>query len=110
MNFFNRLQELLEENKISQRKLITDLHIGAGTISTWKTRGTIPSGEVLLQISDYFNVSVDYLLGKSTKKTESPPARELSELEKEFIELIRDISEEQAQQLLTLLRSFQREK
>ena len=68
MSFFERLQQLLSENGISQRKLISDLKIGAGTISTWKTRGTIPNGEVLMQIAEYFKCSVDYLLGKSNEK------------------------------------------
>ncbi len=42
--------------------------MGQGTFSTWKTRGTVPSGATLQKIAEYFGVSVDYLLGKSEQK------------------------------------------
>ncbi len=42
-----------------------ELGVSSGTITLWK-KGTLPNGEKLIQIADYFGVSVDYLLGRET--------------------------------------------
>lgn len=45
------------------------LGIASGAISAWKT-GTIPDREALVKIADFFECSIDYLLGR----TENPQA------------------------------------
>jgi len=66
MTFVERVLELIEENNITKNKLLTDLKLGKNSFVNWLERGTIPSGDVLIKIADYFNVSVDYLLGKTS--------------------------------------------
>lgn len=41
-----------------------ELGISSGAVNQWKN-GSIPSGEKLVQLADYFNVPVDYLLGRT---------------------------------------------
>lgn len=38
--------------------------ISSATVTQWKN-GSIPSGENLIKIADYFNCSIDYLLGRT---------------------------------------------
>jgi len=62
MDFIQNLTKLIEMRGITVNKLLKDLHMGKGTFATWKKRGTIPNGETLQKIADYFGVTIDYLL------------------------------------------------
>lgn len=76
--FVERLKELLSEREITKNKLLTDLQLGKNSFVNWESRGTIPSGEVLTKIADYFGVTVDYLLG-NTGSREKPKEKTPSE-------------------------------
>ena len=76
--------------------MLNDLHFGAGTFATWEKRGTVPNGEILSKIANYFNVSTDYLLGNEQIK--SPD--KTSELEKICMQL----SEESIAKVLDFAR------
>lgn len=58
------LKELRLERKISQRKLGEYLGVVNQTISFWEIGSREPDLDMLVKISQYFNVSIDYLLGK----------------------------------------------
>ena len=49
--------------------VVKELSISTGSITKWKN-GTVPNGTTLQKISDYFGVSVGYLLGEETKEKE----------------------------------------
>lgn len=61
------LFELLEPRGTS-KKLSESMGISTGNISDWKSGKSKPTAEALLKIADYFNVSVDYLLGRTDIK------------------------------------------
>ena len=58
-----RLRELRKRRGISQIKLAMDLCTTQNTISRYETGDREPGITDLIKISNYFNVSVDYLLG-----------------------------------------------
>lgn len=58
-----RIKELAEEKNLSNAQIERDLDFSNGLISTWKTKAA--SSDRLLKLAKYFNVSVDYLLGKT---------------------------------------------
>lgn len=60
-----RLFELRTERKLSQRAIAQKLHISQGTYNNWEHSKTQPSIEQLIEISRFFNVSVDYLIGNA---------------------------------------------
>ena len=62
--FFERLQNLCKKNKTSPTAVITKLNISRSSVTSWK-KGIQPSSEILQKIADYFNVSTDYLLGRT---------------------------------------------
>ena len=66
MNF--RLKELRKSKKISQLKLAMDLNMNQNTISRYETMEREADYETLIKFADYFNVSLDYLLGRTDKK------------------------------------------
>ena len=48
-------------------KLSEATGISSGNISDWKSGWSRPTAEALVLIADYFNCSVDYLLGRTDK-------------------------------------------
>ncbi|MBQ7034176.1 MAG: helix-turn-helix transcriptional regulator [Clostridia bacterium] len=60
-----RLRELRKAKHISQLKLAIDLNMNQNTISRYENSEREPGINELIKIADYFNVSVDYLLGRS---------------------------------------------
>lgn len=60
-----RLKELREAKHISQVKLAMDLHLNQNSISRYETGEREAGYEILIMIADYFNVSLDYLMGRT---------------------------------------------
>jgi len=58
-----RLKELRQEKGIGQNKLASDLGLSNASISYWEQGKQEPSASALFVLAQYFNVSVDYILG-----------------------------------------------
>lgn len=63
--FKDVLKGLREEKGLSQKGLAEDLGLGNSTIGMYESGGRMPKYDILDQIADYFNVDMDYLLGKT---------------------------------------------
>ena len=64
-NYFGKtLKMLREEKNISQRKLGEDLGVVNQTISFWETGSREPDLDTLIEIAEYFDVNIDFLLKK----------------------------------------------
>lgn len=61
---YQRIKKLCSKKGISVSKLETDLGFGNSTINKWG-KNSSPSVDKIRKIADYFNVSVDYLLGRT---------------------------------------------
>lgn len=60
-----RLKEIRKSKGISQLKLALDLNTNQNTISRYETGEREPGIAELIKIADYFNVSIDYLVGRT---------------------------------------------
>lgn len=63
--FQDVFKELRLEIKFSQDKLAEELEVSSSLVSKWENNQSTPAPEMLEYIADYFNVSVDYLIGRS---------------------------------------------
>lgn len=63
-----RLKQLRKERGISQLKLALDLNMNQNSISRYETGEREADYKTLIKFADYFDVSLDYLLGRSDKK------------------------------------------
>ena len=62
---FNNLKNIREDNDIKQRQIAEILNVSQNTYSQYET-GVIPlTAETLIKLADYYNVSTDYLLGRT---------------------------------------------
>lgn len=62
------IKNLRNEKRLSQRELAKILHVSQQTVTSWEIGRSDPSSSALEALSDYFNVSADYLLGKTKAK------------------------------------------
>ncbi len=68
----NRIRDLREDNDLTQKQLAGLLKIHQTTYSDYELgRVNVPVA-VLHTLADYYNVSIDYLLGRTGTKTPYP--------------------------------------
>lgn len=60
-----RLRELRRARNMTQLKLAIDLNMSQNTISRYESGAHEPGIAELIMLADYFNVSVDYLIGRT---------------------------------------------
>ena len=64
-NFFGeKLKELRVEKSLSQRKLGEILGVCNQAVSFWETGSREPDLDAIIKIADFFDVSIDFLLGR----------------------------------------------
>jgi len=63
--FGNRIAHLRRNNSLSQIEFAKILNISNTTLSQYESGKRIPSDNIKIQIADYFNVSLDYLFGRT---------------------------------------------
>lgn len=62
--FKERLCEILKEKEVSQYKFIKETKISWSVFHGWRTGKSLPSVDNIVKIADYFECTVDYLLGR----------------------------------------------
>ena len=83
MNAGSRIKNLRKNKNLSQTELAQLMGLTSGAMSAIEVGKNHPTAELLIKLSDFFNVSTDYLL----KGVESE--RTISESEQEILEVLR---------------------
>ena len=100
------LKALREAKKITQSKLGEYLGAKKSAISLWESGKRQPDQETLVRIANFFNVTVDYLLGRDSTPA-SVPAQEKNPANDPLTEQImakaRIMNEEELRQLLRIM-------
>lgn len=79
MTFSERLKQLRTERKLTQEMLSKESGLTKSSIAMYETGKRKPKIEVLERLADFFNVDLDYLVGKSDRTTViAPPAPQKS--------------------------------
>lgn len=97
-----RLKELRLQKRLKQSELAEVLHVKQNTISNWENGKTEISNADAIAIANFFGVTVDYLLGRSEEKT--PSDEELSEGERELIELVSQLTDDEIKQIAQFIQ------
>lgn len=66
--FSERLRKLRREKNLTQTELANLLNVSNGAIAMWETEKRQPDLDMVSKIASYFNVSVDYLIGREQEK------------------------------------------
>lgn len=68
--FAERLRELRRRDGMTQDDLAKRLGVVKSTVSQWESGYRVPSEDILRQLAQIFDVSVDYLIGYSNTPTQ----------------------------------------
>ncbi len=64
------ISELRKDKKITQKELADIMNVSKGMISHYESGRNVPPLDLLIKLSKYFEVPVDYLLGLCGSKVE----------------------------------------
>lgn len=102
-----KIDTLLKENNIKQKELAEILQVTDNTISYF-VRGTrTPNLQQIINIANYFNVSTDYLLGKTDVETTNITVKGICEytgLSEETVEQLHSVDVGDKQMLEDIIR------
>ena len=65
---FQRIQDLRTDADMSQKQLSEILHISQRSYSHYETGSRNIPVEMLIRLANYYDISVDYLIGRTDKK------------------------------------------
>lgn len=65
----DRIKQLRKEKNLTQPELGKIIGMGKTTISMYETGNSTPGDDIKLKMAEYFNVSMDYLMGVSDIRT-----------------------------------------
>lgn len=101
MKFAEKLLNLRMERGYSQEALAEKLNVSRQAISKWELGTTLPETDKIILISEFFDVSIDYLL-KETIKLNSDEgldrtvlrflgsAQDMEEISKDLVKIMKD--------------------
>lgn len=104
------LKSLRESRKITQSQLGEYLGAKKSAISLWESGKRQPDQETLVRIATYFDVTVDYLLGREEQSSvpqEKAPADD--PLTEQIIAKARLMNEEELRQLLRIMDAVKKQ-
>ena len=87
--FPNRLKELRKKRELLNKDLAKIMCVEPATITNWEKGNRFPKDDALIKIADYFDCSIDYLLGRTDDYLEdiytgnSPPQTITIQIDKE---------------------------
>lgn len=101
----NRIQQLREEQRMTQVRLSIELGVSQETISAYEKGKHYPSVAILLQLSQLFHASCDYILGISDTRCPGG-AGALSAREQSLLAGYRRLSSTKQEKLLSYLEGL----
>lgn len=104
--FLERLLLLCAKNGTDISNVLKSLGLSTSKGTAWR-KGSVPNGEILLMLAEYFNTSTDYLLGNTDDSTpagrkETPPTQGggLGEKDARLIQWFRSLPPEKQRAIL----------
>ncbi|MBW4827619.1 MAG: helix-turn-helix transcriptional regulator [Clostridiaceae bacterium] len=95
-----RIKMLREDERLNQKELAKALNISNTTLSQYETGQRTPSDDIKIKLANFFNVSTDYLLGRTDIKNQSEKISNAVEDDPELIEFWNELKEREDLQLL----------
>lgn len=104
--FSERLKELRKKKGMTQIQFAEVFNISSGTIAMWETGKRKPDLETIKNIAEFFDVSVDYLIGnKQEKEPEGETPFELTQDEYEVLQLFRKATSKEREYATYILKN-----
>lgn len=98
--FKDILKSLRKERNISQSKLAEIIGVTQNTVDNWEHDACMPNASYVLALADYFEVSTDYLFGRTDDYGNIVVNGDLSEQERLLLSAFKNASPEKKESLL----------
>jgi transcriptional regulator with XRE-family HTH domain len=105
--FGKRLKKLREEKKLTQEQLGKLVNLSQQTIGHYEVNRAKPDLETMRRFAEIFNVSTDYLLGRTDNRNERTPSPSIDD---ELNQIMRDLGPDVTLQFYDLKGMSQEEK
>ena len=111
--FSDRLKELRKSKDLSQADFAKQIGLSKSSINMYERGEREPGINTLEAMADYFNVDMDYLLGKTDhrnkyewlKKEKEPTEKNVGEFQAKALELLNRVPEENQPFVLSLIEA-----
>lgn len=90
--FATRLKELRSAHSLVQKDISRIFNVSMGAVGNWESGKRIPDTDTLKRIADYFNVSLDYLLGQTDNPTAFTDIPNVRQIKKRQIPVLGEIA------------------
>lgn len=104
--FGDVFKQLRLEKGLSQDKIAEELDVSQPLIAKWESHQSTPAPEMLDYIADYFNISVDYLIGRSKyKNLESNN----SELDNVLFNKAKELTDDEKKAIINVINAIKKD-
>ena len=101
-----RIKELREEHRLTQKELAEKIGVAQSNISRWEKEEMEPAAGFVVKLADYFEVSADYLLGRTDDLGAFvPPRSDLSQDEQQLLRCFRELPGSSQSLILSMVKS-----
>ena len=98
MNFKKRLKELRKEKNCTSKDLGKHLNFGGSAISNYESGRNEPSIDTLIKIAEYFDVSIDYLVGRTHIRGNN------TDINNYILNILSDFEKDELIKIITILK------
>ncbi len=105
MAYYRRIRELREDNDKTQREVAEYLGTPYQYYAVYEKGTSEISFERAIQLADYYNVSLDYIAGRTNNKS-GFIIKEITDSQLEFLEIISSFSESEKKKVLPMLKKM----
>ncbi|MEG1508882.1 MAG: helix-turn-helix transcriptional regulator [Clostridia bacterium] len=108
-NTNNNLRKIRKQNTLTLQKLADKLGTSPQVLSRYERGEHQPDQATLIKLADFFNVSIDFLLGRTVANPTIANDKNLSEIETELLAICRKIDTRKKTALLTFAYGLEKE-
>ena len=105
--FSKRLRILRENKGYNQEKLANMCGLSTSTIGMYEQGRRQPDNDTLVKLADIFDVSIDYLLGKTEVKKYEKPYED--ELEKVLFSKAKELTADEKKAVLNIINAIKKD-
>lgn len=105
-NFLEIFNDLLEENGLNRKQFAEKSEIPYTTVIGWTNLGRLPDYMALIKIADYFQCSVDFLLGRQEEIGYNSAFVTYNPTEQNLLKRFRSLQEEKKDLVIKLVKNL----
>jgi transcriptional regulator with XRE-family HTH domain len=109
-NMLPNLKKLRQEYGISQQRLAEAIWVSQPSINKYENQTSEPDIDVLKRLADYFDTSIDYIVGRTQvrRRIEPTEAHHLNAEEARMLEGYRNLTDEERRCIDMTIRTFRK--